>query len=91
MTTTTTSVCALATACDPRTFSPVITSMISTANGLDPVAVVGDRGARVAAERHRDHGRDDRVDGEEHPRDDAGDVSVPHPRTTYSRNPPADG
>ena len=44
--------------------------------GSDPVVVVGDRGAGVAAERDRDHGRDDRVDGEEHPGDDAGEVAL---------------
>ena len=44
---------------------------------LDPaVAAVGDRRARVAAERHRDHAGDDGVRGEDQPGDDAGDVAV---------------
>ena len=55
-----------------------MTTTMSTANALHPCcAAVGDGFARVAAERHGDHRGDDRVGGEEQPRDDSREVAVP--------------
>ena len=92
ITTTTTTVCTRATACEPTMLSAVITSTTRTAKTLtQAVVAVGERRAGVAAERHRDHAGDDRVGGQDQPRDDAGEVAVAEPRTTYSSRPPADG
>ena len=72
--------CTRATAVDPTMLSVVMTTTSSTANTTAQTgsSSVDDR-ARVAAERCRDHRRDDRSRHVEQPRHDAGDVPLPEP------------
>jgi hypothetical protein len=79
MTTTTTTVWTLATACGTEDVEGRHHDDDEYGEGFDPVGVVGDGGARIAAEGHRDHRSDDRVDGEEQPRDDPGEVALAPP------------
>ena len=80
ITTTTTTVWARATAVEPTVLSALITSTTRTAKTLiHASSPVGERRAGVAAERHRDHPGDDRVGGEDQPREHAGDVAIAEP------------
>ena len=77
MTTTTTTVCALATASEPRMLSNVMASTSDYGEELRPPSTtVGEDLPGVAAERDRDHPGDDRVHGQEQPADDASHVPV---------------
>ena len=91
MTTTTTTVWTLATACEPTTLRRGHHEEDEHREQLDPVVVVGDRGAGVAAERHRDHRGDDRVDRQQQPRDDACEVALPPPSDDVLEQPAGRG
>ena len=80
ITTTTTSVWTPATARLPTMLSRRHDDDDHDREELRPArAAVGDGAARIAAERDRDHARDDRVRRQDEPGDDAGEVAVTPP------------